>query len=862
MFKQNAVINSYNVNIYNQVNNDITLCFNPELFRKKPHKLDLIYFNADCRATLCGNTNNTILVTIIDEFNISTTYVIAVECCHMVMTDQDLADEITRALNNQIYNNYNIEFLCFAMNYENIITNAHIEQEDYTATFTILASNYCTLSFNHKDSIGPLIGFGYGIYDDLTPILGITGIHVPSMITYNYIQSYNNSGYTQFNLPNPLPDPIPNPNLLDYVCDDIVDISHHECCSHHNGSHHGPHNPGSHKCCSHKGGSHHSHSWKSWHKCGKNSNHSVESNHEGKKQKYGKKKKIIPPHVHVPSNPNCGYWKYHMGSHEHCSHYKGSKKGSHHRPTSHHHCSHYGGSHHSHKWKGLNGSSHAGSHKHCSCYTGSERGSHHGPNNPGSHHCCSHYCGSHHGPAVIPGHKHCSHYGGSHHTHRSWTGPHGSHHAHSHKCCSHNGGSTHQVPIDKHKCCSHKGGSHHTHKSWTGPHGSHHAHSHKCCSHNGGSHHGPVNPGSHHCCSHHGGSHHGPLSHKHCSHYGGASRGSHHGHHRRGSRKKKKHHDKHAGKKYFKQKKHKRTNYYTHQHVPWGEVPTNDADCCFTCLNRDTGTGPGNPIDDPNGGGCAVPMEPIYINYEDKNCKMLLYDSNNNLIPHHTHPGLDTTISLNNRISYPVFYNKIYKLLRDLEIELNRYITKFRPYAFFEVSYDYKKNEITITNKTGAKFGIGFDFLHDANFITTGSLHKVLGFEQRCYLGVTTITSTKTPLIYEYVFGEDYIFMMSDDLIADLNTDINVMPVGNGHHIPINDILYSIPMSKSHCFKPYDDNDFSVELFQSKFTYYDNCHEQENETEPICVNFYIRLKSGRHCQLITPWSSQLNIEYE
>jgi hypothetical protein len=168
-----------------------------------------------------------------------------------------------------------------------------------------------------------------------------------------------------------------------------------------------------------------------------------------------------------------------------------------------------------------------------------------------------------------------------------------------------------------------------------------------------------------------------------------------------------------------------------------------------------------------------------------------------------------------------------------------------------------------IIKKTGAKFGIGFDFLVDANFKTTGSLHKVLGFEQKCYLGVTSITSTKIPLIFEHVFFEDVIYILSDNLIEDLNTDINTFSVGNGQHIPINDILYAIPVSKAiKGFSPCDDNDFSVELFQSKLTYNDDCELQEHEIEPICVNFYIRLKSGKHCQMIRPYTMMLNIEYE
>jgi hypothetical protein len=503
MFKQNAVINSYNINLHNEVNTDITLYFNPELFRKKPHKLDLIHFSADPICTLFGNTNNAILVTITDDLNLTTTYTIEIENCVNVKTDEDLAIQITRALNGITYNNYVIEFFCFAMFYEQIITNVQIEQEDYTSTFSLLASNYCTISFNHKDSIGPLIGYGYGSYE-MTPILGTTGIHVPSIFKYNYIKSYNDSGYIQQLLPGAIPDPQPLLTILNAEC--------------------------------------------------------------------------------AVKNENC--------------------------------------------------------------------------------------------------------------------------------------------------------------------------------------------------------------------------------------------------------------------------------------FDRGIWIGPGDAAIDPEGGGCEVVVAPVYINYFDKNCKMLLYDSDNNLIQHNNYPGLDTTISLHNNINSPIYYDKIYNLLRNLEIELNRYITYFTPYALFEVTYDYTNNKVTINNRTGAKFGIGFDLLSEANIVSTGSLHKALGFDQKSYLGVTSITSTTTPLIFEHTFSEDYIYILSDDLIYNLNPDINVFSVGNGQHVNFNDILYAIPLSKSNCFSPNNEDTFSVELYQSKLTYFDDCNQQKNETEPISVNFYFRLKSGRHCKMIKPYSMIMNIEYD
>jgi hypothetical protein len=839
MFKQLALINSENINICNEVNNDITVCFHPHLFKKSPHTMELLYFNLDCRLELFGNTNNTILVTITDNNNITTTYTIVVHFCCNIRTSNDLALEITNALNNQVYSNYDISFLCYCLEYDNIITNPKPEEEDYLCTFTILVSNTCTISFYHKDSIGPLIGFGYGVYEDIDPNgCGITGIKKESITKYNYVESYNESGYIQYNLPNGIPDPIPRPNLLDFVCDDIVDgcieaqSSHHECCSHHLGSHHGPFNPGSHHCCSHKGGSHHG---VNSHKC---------CSHNGGSH-------------HGPINPD---------SHYCCSHHGGSHHGPKCAPG-HHHCSHYGGSHH----------------------------------NTNSHHCCSHYGGSHH-EDPIDKHHCCSHHGGSHH------GP------LSHHCCSHHGGSRHgTINPGSHHCCSDHFGSHH------GPL------SHKHCSHFGGSHHGRRRRGDHKkpnkkMDKHAGKQYFGTSAKKinkttYCKAYDKQDRIYKELTSIQNVQLSKLYNQTHIGYQYQyanQNRIYKKNNHYggsggsgwgsdgdgtnsdedeyqncltelqqlqnTYPTItPYTYQPYNSFqqrfkeparmhdECCYKCLNRNTGTGPGGGIQNPNGNGCSTVIPPIYTNYNDRNCKMILYDSNNNVIPNINHPGLDTTISLNRSINYSLFYDDIYKLLRDLEIDLNRHITKFRPYAFFQVTYDYDTNKVTIENKTGAKFGIGFDFMCDTNFSTTGSLHKVLGFEQRKYLGLTTITSTKKPLIYKHIFSEDYILICSDILLY-MNDDINVYPSGISEIINYNEIMYSIPMSKCCNFRPVDSRNYSIELYRSKLLNDidgDGCVGDECQVNntPICINFYIRTRSGRHVQMIGAWSATMNIEY-
>ena len=76
---------------------------------------------------------------------------------------------------------------------EHVLTTFKIERESATSSFSISTTNPCTISFNHKDSIGPIIGFGHGIYENVTKI---DGISTQSISSYHYIDIYNESGST------------------------------------------------------------------------------------------------------------------------------------------------------------------------------------------------------------------------------------------------------------------------------------------------------------------------------------------------------------------------------------------------------------------------------------------------------------------------------------------------------------------------------------------------------------------------------------------------------------------------------------------------------------------------------------------
>lgn len=248
----------------------------------------------------------------------------------------------------------------------------------------------------------------------------------------------------------------------------------------------------------------------------------------------------------------------------------------------------------------------------------------------------------------------------------------------------------------------------------------------------------------------------------------------------------------------------------------------------------------------------------LYPNYDDINCKMELYDSDNNLIENIDDGDLDVAISINKN-SGNLYYANIGNVLSVIQDEMNRYSNNFTPPADFLITYNPTENKITIVNKTGAKFGIGFDFYKFSNNIVTGgSLHKILGFNQKQYLSVTTITSVKQIRAFSNLFPEEYLLFCSD--LANGNTDINTIGIGNNNNVKANNILYSIPISKAESFQPVDSSYYSIDIRASIIAlgYAEKKFSDEN---PLVVNFYLRLSSGTHLKSNMSWSCQLALNY-
>ena len=244
----------------------------------------------------------------------------------------------------------------------------------------------------------------------------------------------------------------------------------------------------------------------------------------------------------------------------------------------------------------------------------------------------------------------------------------------------------------------------------------------------------------------------------------------------------------------------------------------------------------------------------IFPNYNDYNCKMCLFDSSGTLIENTVNPGVDTTISINGNVGL-THYDSIGKLLKAVEDAMNAYKTRFTPTANFSITYNYETNKTKIENLTGAKFGIGFDFDNIEGIVTSGSLHFVLGFEQKSYTNITSITAPKVSLTYENTFSDDYILICSD--LSNNSSDLNIIGIGNSDNIKSNDVLFAIPLALCKQFTPQDSSFYRVDISNSPFSlgYKTRSFSTEN---PNLVNFYLRTLSGRTVAINCQWNALIS----
>lgn len=244
----------------------------------------------------------------------------------------------------------------------------------------------------------------------------------------------------------------------------------------------------------------------------------------------------------------------------------------------------------------------------------------------------------------------------------------------------------------------------------------------------------------------------------------------------------------------------------------------------------------------------AFDANKTYDNNSDIACKMNLYDSNGNLIENSIN-NRDTTISLPLVDNY---VDDVSSYINYINIELNSYKDQFTPEANFKVSFDYTTYKFTITNTTGALFGIGFRFSNNY-----GSMHQQLGFNKKNYIGLTSITSVKPATIFENSFYNDYILLCSD-LVQD-NFDVQFTILGSDVSYSFYDSLFIIPSSSiiNNSYTPAFKEDSIINIANCRLSKLYNDKIDEAKT----AVFYLKSNSGRHIKINTQWTINIDIGY-
>ena len=242
-----------------------------------------------------------------------------------------------------------------------------------------------------------------------------------------------------------------------------------------------------------------------------------------------------------------------------------------------------------------------------------------------------------------------------------------------------------------------------------------------------------------------------------------------------------------------------------------------------------------------------------YDQFTDIACKMDLYDSDNNLILNYLDPR-DATISL------PIvngYIESINEFITYIQIELNRYSSRFEGSPTFSIDFNYETYKFTISTDKDIKFGIGFRFDRLDGTNNYGSMHRHLGFNKHVYLGMKKITSIQPAKIFDKAYVAEYLFVCSDLIKYNYDTSLIVSEsAGNASQY---ESIFTIPVSQisNGSYSPMFEEEHRVRINASMLAKRYN----ENSSESKTINFYLKISSGRHIKLNAQWSLKFIIEY-
>lgn len=194
---QNVLVSTNNKDSEINLNNDLYIRFPNTLYIKDIAYLSLLDFNMNGEISLFGNSNSSLILEYKNNNGTIINQPVHIDFSEISITDDNmLSTFLTDTLNALILDNYNCTFNVSQSYVISVITNFNPEVDLSTTTYTITTSSPMSFYFNLSSSIGPLLGFGTGIYLNKTTISGNSTM---SMSAYNFITCINDSAISGVN---------------------------------------------------------------------------------------------------------------------------------------------------------------------------------------------------------------------------------------------------------------------------------------------------------------------------------------------------------------------------------------------------------------------------------------------------------------------------------------------------------------------------------------------------------------------------------------------------------------------------------------------------------------------------------------
>jgi len=173
-------------------NNEVTITLPDSIFSGKVKAINMKQMYIDYSTEIIGTSNYTLSICYPESASARTINIDIVN--NLIRTDEELAAIIASSINAEIGS---LIFQAYFNRITTYTTDIYRDNSDLLCSYTIFTNNNTNfiLDFSAKTSIGPLIGFGNGVY---TNQYSYKGGNIPPIASYEAIRISNNAYNTIF----------------------------------------------------------------------------------------------------------------------------------------------------------------------------------------------------------------------------------------------------------------------------------------------------------------------------------------------------------------------------------------------------------------------------------------------------------------------------------------------------------------------------------------------------------------------------------------------------------------------------------------------------------------------------------------